>query len=267
VLASRGFPRVADHFFFCLAFVLPPLQKLFLGLSFSVPDIELAINFLKGADLGANNPIPPQPPTSSPTAGGGSTAAAAARLEIQHIPGFPRFISFVDPAFISLEITDGAMAISSSRTTIHSTGHAMHAMGGSGSSAAMNIRSMASLNPSSSNSSLHSAYQPARTSYQPHPPSTHRPTRLSNTLDSDSESDLHPHVTDGGECSDGGVVEVGGGATTDSSVSSEDENTAVSGFGLAANLANAMAATHGNIVPSHTKKGRRTPSRRHTPQG
>src|SRR4051812_23933224 len=100
------------------------VQKLLIGLSFSVGDIEQAISFLKTTDLGSTN-------TTSSTMGG----ISASRLEIQHVPGFPRFITFNDPAFLNLEISDGAMGIQSSLTTIQSTG-----VSGSGASAAMMMR-------------------------------------------------------------------------------------------------------------------------------
>lgn len=98
-------------------------QKLFLGLSFTVADIEQAINFLRTTEVcgvGASG-------AAAQTQGGAAAGAAAGgggggsgspsangapnRLEVQHIPGFPRFVSFADPGQIPLEISDGAMTL------------------------------------------------------------------------------------------------------------------------------------------------------------
>lgn len=50
---------------------------------------------------------------------------ASARLEIQHIPGFPRFLYFFDPAFIPIEITDGAIGHNIINRNKHSVNAAM----------------------------------------------------------------------------------------------------------------------------------------------
>ena len=123
-------------------------QKLFLGLSFTVADIEHAVNFLRTTEVGA-------PVTGGGGGGGGGAANAAPnRLEVQHIPGFPRFISFVDPSQIPLEISDGAMTLggagsmgSAALTTIQSGPGAVGGagvgvgVGGSATAAAMLMRS------------------------------------------------------------------------------------------------------------------------------
>jgi hypothetical protein len=108
-------------------------NKLFLGLSFAVNDLEQAISFLKKASepvqQTASHAAKDAQVSASGAAGtvGAATAIAASRLEIQHVSGFPRFISFFDPGFVPLELSDGAMALASTNlTTIHTTGSQHH---------------------------------------------------------------------------------------------------------------------------------------------
>lgn len=121
------------------------VQKLFLGLSFTVADIEHAVNFLRTTEVGA-------PAAGGGGGGGGAANSAPNRLEVQHIPGFPRFISFIDPSQIPLEISDGAMTLgragsmgSAALTTIQSgpgaVGGTGIGVGGSATAAAMLMRS------------------------------------------------------------------------------------------------------------------------------
>lgn len=115
------------HLLSCFAFPhVPCEQKLFLGLSFNVPDIEQAINFLKNTSVGAAAAAAANASPVSPTASTSSHSAPSGRLEIQHIPGFPRFITFTDPAHTTLELTDGAMGLATAPLSTIETSSKLH---------------------------------------------------------------------------------------------------------------------------------------------
>jgi len=92
---------------------------LFLGLSFTVPDIEQALSFLRTTPVGAGAASAAAAGQAGHSGAGGSAPSSAPsgssssspRLEVQHIRGFPRFVSFADPSQIPLEISDGAMTL------------------------------------------------------------------------------------------------------------------------------------------------------------
>jgi hypothetical protein len=142
-----------------------------------VPDIESSLAFLRSTDTpaaataaaaaataaatatlsGASAQYIAATSSSSPSAAALASAplgvSGGAQLEVQHLPGFPRFVSFTDASgTLNLELSDGAMLSGGGGggTAIPATGEGHniniiddHAsgLGGSASAAAMLIRS------------------------------------------------------------------------------------------------------------------------------
>jgi hypothetical protein len=155
-----------------------PSSKVFLGLSFMVPDIESSLAFLRSTDTpaaaaaaaaaaiaaatatlsGASAKYTAVSSSSSPSAAALASAplgvSGGAQLEVQHLPGFPRFVSFTDASgTLNLELSDGAMlggggggggaGVTTGAADGGGHGEGDHAagLGGSASAAAMLIRS------------------------------------------------------------------------------------------------------------------------------